>query len=459
MTMFDSPLPEAGGPSEWLAFDRVTRDEIRYGRPTALGDVSAPGLASALCHPSGRVREATLARAAEAAPELLAEVLPLVAVRCADWAEPVRDRALEVLEEALGRPLLPPGLTATAGVILAVSGRLRGAAALELLEEAVAKAGPATVRALLAAPDRATRRFAHRWAAANGRLPVARLARTAAADPDVLVREECVEAVLAAVRAGADPALLDSLLGARWPGVRSAGVTALHGAGRHREAEGFLADRSRVVRACARWVVRQVGADPAEWYRRRCAEGTLPPYAPLGLAECRERTDEDTVLLRALTGHPVARVRASAVAGLRVLAPHDWRGVLPLLDDPSAAVVREVAHTLVAHAYRVPAEELLTRAAPDRPYPQRAAALRVFSERYDGLRLLCALRMLDDPDSRLRERAARSAGRGWWVAGRESREEAEEMLGLLERHPGALADWAHRSLTKGLTRAVQLHRP
>ncbi|MEU9702972.1 hypothetical protein [Streptomyces sp. NPDC047981] len=313
--------------------------------------------------------------------------------------------------------------------------------------------------ALLAAPDPATRRFAHCWAGANGRLTLAQLARTAATDPDVLVREECAEAVLAAVRAGADPALLDPLLGARWPGVRSAGVTALHGAGRHGEAEGFLADRSGLVRACARWAVRQVGDDPADWYRRRCAESTIPPYAPLGLAECRERTDEDTGLLRALTGHPVARVRASAVAGLRVPAPRDWRGVLPLLDDPSAAVVREVAHTLVAHAHQVPAEELLTRAAPDRPYPRRAAALRVMSERYDGFRLLCALRMLDDPDPRLRERAARSAGRGWWITAGGSREEAEEMLGLLERHRGALADWAHRSLTEGLTRALRRPRP
>jgi hypothetical protein len=416
--------------------------------------MSAPDLAPALCHFSGRVREAALEQVSGASVELLAEVLPLVAVRCADWAEPVRERALEVLEEGLGRPVFPEALTVTAGVVLEAAGRRRGGRALGLLEDATDGAAPEVWEALLAAAHRPTRRFAYRRAIASGWLPVARSASAAVSDPDPVVREECTGAVLAAVGNGADPALLDPLLTARWPDVRSAGVTALHRAGRHGEAWAFLADRSGTVRACARWVVRQTGADPADWCRARCEADAPLPYAPLGLAECRERGDEDTGLLRALTGHREARVRASAVAGLRMLDPEDWRGVLNLLDDPSAAVVRETARTLAHHAYRVPEDEVLARAAPDRPYPQRAAALRVLSERYDGARLLCALRMMDDPDPRLRARAARSANRAWWNADRRSREEAEEMLVLLERNRNAFPESIHATIRSGLLRAA-----
>lgn len=318
----------------------------------------------------------------------------------------------------------------------------------------MAAAAPQTLDVLLAAPHRPTRRFAYRRAIADGRLPPARSARAAAADPDVVVQDECARAVLTAVREGADATLLDPLLKAPWPGVRSDAVTALHRAGRGGEAERFLADRSGTVRACARWVVRQAGGNPAEWYRRQCGGAAPLPYAPVGLAECQERTDEDTVLLRVLTGHPVARVRASAVAGLRVLEPGDWRGVLRLLDDPSAAVVREVAHTLAEHALRVPEEELLARAAPDRPYPQRAAALRVASERHDSVRLLCALRMMDDPSPRLRERAAKSANRAWYNADPRTAEQGEEMLTLLERHRDAFSVSIHSWIRGGLLRAA-----
>ncbi|MEU9702971.1 hypothetical protein [Streptomyces sp. NPDC047981] len=129
MTTFDIALPgESAPPSRWLDLDRAVRDALRFGRAVPLGpvgpvDAAARGLAAALCHPSGPEREAALTRVPAAPPEVRADVLPLVAVRCADWAEPVRERALEVLREALGRPLPPHVLTATAGLVLAAGGR------------------------------------------------------------------------------------------------------------------------------------------------------------------------------------------------------------------------------------------------------------------------------------------------------------------------------------------------
>ncbi|MCZ0979026.1 hypothetical protein O1L60_07065 [Streptomyces diastatochromogenes] len=52
-----------------------------------------PELTLALCHPDGRIREAALRRAAALPAAGLRPLLPLVAIRCADWAEPVREPA------------------------------------------------------------------------------------------------------------------------------------------------------------------------------------------------------------------------------------------------------------------------------------------------------------------------------------------------------------------------------
>ncbi|MFJ2722225.1 hypothetical protein [Streptomyces sp. NPDC087437] len=125
--------------------------------------------------------------------------------------------------------------------------------------------------------------------------------------------------------------------------MRAIGVTALRRAGRPTRAEEFLADRAALVRACARYVLRQHGIDPLPWYRRRCCEpgdAALPPGAAIGLAECGQRTD--AALLWPLLTHPTPGVRARAVAGLRALDVTDTRRLLPLLDDAAPGVVREV---------------------------------------------------------------------------------------------------------------------
>ncbi|WMX47913.1 hypothetical protein [Streptomyces roseicoloratus] len=460
-------------PGAWLELD----ERIRSGYPWALTDrprhewLTTTGLtgalrtalgvprppegrvALALCDRDGRVREAALTHTA-GRPALL----PLVALRTADWAAPVRERARAVLATDL------PGadaatLAVTAPVILRLANRRRGGTAADLLDASLRTAPADTVTALLYHRDRITRRHALDVAVDRGLLAPAELARLAAYDEDTALRDRAATAALAA---GVPDETLPLLLAARSGSVRSAGVTALRAAGRPAEAEPFLHDRSALVRACARWVLRQDGRDPLAIYRAACADpATVPGRAPLGLAECegREagngqeseaRDAEDIAVLDGLTTHPVARVRASAVAGLRILEPQDWRKALPLLDDPSAAVVREAARTLAGLASHVPARELLTRAAQDRPHPQRAAALRVFSERHDMPRILCALRMLDDPDPRLRERAVTVARRAWWCTHRGDRIVAEECLGLLERHHDAFPEWMSTSIRKGL---------
>ncbi|MFB8775288.1 hypothetical protein [Streptomyces broussonetiae] len=219
-----------------------------------LAEVATVGdgrLALALCHPDGRVREAALSRAADRSA-----LLPLVVVRCADWVAPVRERAREVLRASLDADTA----VALAPLILRVGRRERGAHAVELLGERLRGLPRERRASLFTSADRSVRRYAYRLAVEEGLFSPAELARAAALDGDIVVQDRCAEAALAAVReSGAYDDVLPSLLAARGPRVRAAGVTALRAAGRPETAVPFLVDRSAMVRACARYVVRQYG--------------------------------------------------------------------------------------------------------------------------------------------------------------------------------------------------------
>lgn len=410
---------DAEVPDSWIRFDAGVRWDEGYHPTLALplwervdgsralsaavrsGAVLAEGqVALALCHRDGRIRAAALGRVVDH-PVLL----PLLVLRCADWAEPVRvaarHRLAELLDAGRAVGLLP--------LILRVERRQHGGFAAELADGLLLGAPSELLAPLYTTAHRLTRRYAYRRAVEQGLLSPAELARVAARDTDAVVQSLCGEGALAAVReSGAYDDVLGPLLAARSPRVRSAGVTALRPAGRPEEATVFLADRSGLVRACARYVVRQGGIDPLAWYRDRCADPgdpALPPGAAVGLAECGERAD--AVLLWPLLGHPVGAVRAQAVAGLRVLDAADVRRLWPLLDDPVAGVVREVTLAVLPSADLVPEEWLVERLGIGRPAHVRRAAFRLLLERGGDVRQRALVAVRDDPDERLRERAAR----------------------------------------------------
>ncbi|MBV7247117.1 hypothetical protein KDV96_25440 [Streptomyces sp. MW-W600-10] len=394
----------------WLAFDAGVRSlddrpwlwtrppgEPKRPAPTLLdrlrgrtGSRAAPPApppppppAVALCHRDGRVREAAL-DAVRTAPELR----PLLVVRCADWVAPVRAKARTLLAGLPGGALFP-----LAGLILRLARRERGDFARALLADALREGPAAEVLALTADPDRATYRLAYRIAVERGLLTPMELAATAASCGDVTLQDLCAEAAVAAVKpaglvdpgvavdlgVAVDPsaaAVLDRLLAARSPRVRSAGVTALRRAGRHGDAERFLADRSALVRACARYVLRQGGVDPLPLCRALCTEPAAYPGAAAGLGECGDRaTDAGT--LWALVEHPLPAVRLHAIGGLRALDVVVRERLTPLLDDPSPAVVRAATRALLPEAAGIPEHLLRERSAPDRPRAVRVAADRL----------------------------------------------------------------------------------
>ncbi|MEW2557414.1 hypothetical protein [Streptomyces griseorubiginosus] len=414
-------LPDADDPAVWIALDAEARHSAwldgswlpaweRTEQGRTLTDALRRGeeltdgrLALALCHRDGRIRDRALGRAA-GRPDLL----PLVVLRCADWAEPVREAARRLLAELLDAGaavrLLP--------LILRIGRRGRGDFVADLAAGLLRAAAPETLAPLYTDTHRTVRRWAYRLAVEAGHLSPAELARAAARDTDMVVQSLCADATLAAVaEGGADDDVLETLLGARGAHARAAGVTALRRAGRSERAVEFLGDRAGVVRACARYVVRQGGGDPLAWYRERCsAAGDLAPGVVSGLAECGERADAD--LLRALTSHPVAAVRTRAVAGLRALDVTDVERMRELLDDPAPGVVREAALALVPSARSLDDQWLMARLGPERPRAERVAAFRLLHVHDGVVRLRAAVALIDDPDERLRH-WARQAVQRW----------------------------------------------
>ncbi|MFJ5097662.1 hypothetical protein [Streptomyces sp. NPDC088557] len=260
---------DGADPGAWNVFDRHVRDALRYRRvppahtwfPSFHGGrperpVGLLELAVALCGPDGRVREAAL-RYVPRFPALL----PLVVVRCSDWAGPVRERARAVLREELPGAG-PEPLGTLVAVALGAGSRLRGDAARELLTGTLRDAPAARLTALLPSGHRTVRRLAHRIAVDRGLLSPSVLAATAATGSDVVVQDLCADALLATVTGPSDRTLLVPLLRARYHRVRAAGVTALYRSGAAADAGAFLSDRSPLVRACARWVLREAGAGP-----------------------------------------------------------------------------------------------------------------------------------------------------------------------------------------------------
>ncbi|WP_327412966.1 hypothetical protein [Streptomyces sp. NBC_01233] len=416
------PLPE-GAAAEWIDFDHEVR---RIHRWSYVPPGSGAAQAVRLCHPDGRVREAAL-REPEPVPEL-------VAIRCADWVPAVQKRARRLLVAALAGD--PAGtLRRLTPIVLRLGRREQGAWAMELFR-AVLRGEPVAAdtswwdlrssRGILLLGDTAeflgelrgsadlpTRRYAARLTLDAGLLGLRELARLAAGEHDPAAARLWTDAALAAMAAdGPDDGAIDTLIGARTPMVRSAGITTLRRAGRAAEAADHLADRSGIVRACARWLVRQDGGDPYPSCRERLADPVrVTPYAVTGFAECARR--EDAPLLRTLLEHPAGPVRAAAVAGLRLLDTADDELLLPLLDDPSPAVAREAARSLGPSAGQLPADWLLARVAPEQPLHTRRAAYRLLFARggINGLR--ASVDLLSDEDAGLRRLAGQRLGSLW----------------------------------------------
>ncbi|MFD3439312.1 hypothetical protein ACFWU3_17585 [Streptomyces sp. NPDC058685] len=387
-------------PAAWLALDLGVRSSGRNGYGTDDAAHARPEIA--LCHGDGRRRRAALVEAAGDTA-----LLPLVAIRCADWAEPVRETARDLLSAALA---CDPGtvLRTLTPLVLRLGGREQGRWARDRFEEALRGQPYAVTARLLESGDRATRRLAAGILLDAHALGAVELAGRAAVERDTALAGRWADAAVATMDAADHDEVVAVLLGSRLPSVRSAGVTSLHRTGRGADAASWLTDRSGLVRACARWALRQSGTDPHAVYRGLCADpATVTPGAAIGLAECGDNADADP--LTTLARHPDGAVRARALAGLRLLDATRTQLMRDLLDDPHPGVVREASLALLPSAGTLPEAWLRERLAPGRARASRIAAFRLLSAQGGTAALRAAVDLLADEDATLRRRGGELA--------------------------------------------------
>ncbi|GAA1647318.1 hypothetical protein ACFQY4_15935 [Catellatospora bangladeshensis] len=383
--------------SWWAALDATLRSQSWHVQDYVPGltDLVAEGRADLLelvvagCHHNGRLRGAAVARL-RAHDHPVADVL--LALRSADWADPVRDAARAACERSLTPDIDPERLLVIADLADAIRDRVRARWLRERLDDLVTRLpDPALTRLLSDARPR-VRRHAYRVALAAGRLPVDRLVAAALDDPDNVIRTVCANAAFAAAP---DLSVARSLLAARLPLVRSEAVRLLARDGDLAVARAALADPAPVVRLVAQVAVGKAGDDPAACYRELLARAAPEPGAIAGLGETGTAADAELIAPR--LAHPAARGRAAAVRALVALDAVRAEQLLPLLRDPSAAVVAQAASALcgVAHEISEPLHELL---GAGHPVPVRRAAYRLLLVRDVWRGLAASLRLLATAD-------------------------------------------------------------
>ncbi|MFE7749708.1 hypothetical protein [Streptomyces sp. NPDC057428] len=391
---------DGGGSADWAAAPRWDEDarDVTWSRfpPTE------PETALVLCHHRWQAREAALAFT----PGRTA-LLPLVVVRCADSRLEVRERARHVLTAALeGDAALAPELVPVA---LRMTLRPHGAWAPQRLLAAAGPLPAAVVARVGASPFPAVRLLGLRLSLERGLLTPGALTELALTARDRAVRRLCTDTLLTRVSAGDPERLLDPLLGASSAVTRSSAVTALHRAGRGREAGAHLADPSAVVRSAARLVLRLEGEEPGAHYRELCADAAapgLPPGALFGLAE--SGVPDAPALLRPLAAHPEGRVRAAALASLRMLDAVSPDELMSAMEDPHPPVVRTSRKALVPYVLLVPEEWLASLVAPGRPRHVRRSGLRLLCAHSLALRKRVLAALEDDEDPEVAHEAQRA---------------------------------------------------
>lgn len=401
----------------WIALDVSARRNLwHWNRRT---DTAARRLATgrpeplevllSACHPDGFVREAAVAAISELDDVV---VLPVLALRAADWVTEVRDRARGVCRQYFDR-MPTEVVTVLAPVAFALQARQAGGWLGDALDGLLRNGPPEAMVAALAAEDRRTRRTAHVIALDAGRLDVDRMLRTATTDSHLPIRVMCAEAAIRAARAIGDHDVPRRLLASGTALVRAEAVRSLGAAGEVDPATGALADRSALVRATAQAIVRRAGADPADRYRALLAARQPPnPSVIAGLGEVGTHSDID--LLRPWLAHSSSRGRVEAVRALRRLGNTSPHLLLPLLTDPVSSVTRQVALSLRRQAGTL--DERSLRLLLDQPHPLhvRTAACHLLRAHGTWTRVSVDLHLIDDPVPAIR--AAARSDLGNWLA-------------------------------------------
>ncbi len=425
----------AAPPRLWPALDRAARAaggtaaEPRRTEPAAHADPLALLLAS--FDADGRLRQAAVERFARRSGRCAAAAL---ALRTDDWVPAVRERAVAALLEHTA----PEEAAAAVRILTRLGGRDRAAGVLGTYRAALAEPERRrTVRRLAAEPDPGARRFGMELALELGEYVRGDLVRAALHDRDQVCRRMCAQRLLEL-----DPDQAGRLMWARSAAVRELAVAALPDEVPAARLVAPLADRSRMVRAQARWKLYKRGRPPAEVYRGqlgRCGRGAhvrLVAGLATGLGECGDAGDLPLLASLVRDGSWAPAVRRAAVRALgRLAGPArgaELAGPLTALTaDPDPSLAREALDALVAVGAARPAPVAAALRRPEPPVWRAALRATRALELWDRLELV--LRAAGDPRPETAGRARAelpAALRAQWRTGPDA-DRSQLLWGLL----------------------------
>jgi hypothetical protein len=323
-------------------------------------------------------------------------LLPVLLIRTADWAKPVRDDARSALDEALGTADAA-GLVRAAGVAIALREWRRGDYAVEAMTEALRTRSDRTLDAARSSDDVQVRRLAYRIWLERGDADSDALVQAALTERDIVCHRLCAQSVVRTAVRDRQRETMERLLAARFARVRAEALTGLVQMGQPEAGEAFLADPSAMVRSTAQWAMRCAGRDPTERYRvmLEVTDDSRCRGAVAGMGECG--TADDAQLLAGYLQHDRPRVRAEAVRAVRRLGG-GLDQIAGMLTDPASVVVREVATAVRGRPDLVPAERLWQLLGADQPRHVRLAAFRLLIARDSWTRIEADLELVVDDD-------------------------------------------------------------
>ncbi len=394
-------------PRLWLDLDRYARSPHALTGAHPADDSGPLHLVLASFDRDGRIRQAAVERLARRSGRYAASAL---ALRVDDWVPAVRERAVTAL---LGH-VAPDEAAAAVRLLARLDRRRRAAGVLDTYRMALsAPERRRTVRRLAAEPDPHARRFGVELALELGEYVRGDLGRTALHDRDQVCRTLCAARLLEL-----DPDQAGRLMWARSAMVRELAVAALPDDVPSARLVAPLADRSRMVRAQARWKLYKRGEPPVDVYRRqlrRCGRATQPWLVAglaTGLGECGDSSDLAMLELLATdtSWSPVVRRAAVRALGRLGHVPQRAAALAPLVRDASPSVAREALDVLAAGGCVAP--EVLSGALARPEPPVWKAALRAARSLAHWDRLEFTLRAAADPRPQVAERS-RAELRRW----------------------------------------------
>lgn len=333
-------------------------------------------------HRNGFVRQEAVRRLAEVRD---GSELPFLLIRQNDWVLPVADDAQAAVKNRINDTYLSHLVRSLRLVLhLNTFSRYDHSSIVDgtidiLLDEKFHD----VLRKVVVSSEREVRRRVVRYGLEKQGEHRIRLVSVGLESDDPIVRLRCCRAAPLVYKSSRLAAVLNRLKKDRFMPVRREAILIESGqfpTGARETWQQALLDSSRSIRELARFHLAKLGyTEFAGFYRRAIADSPDSRSAIEGLAETCDSSDLG--FFKRLLQHPLPSRRCAAIRALsRVQREAAVADIVPLLNNDSPSVVREVRYALVPHLDLLSGDEIFVVALEADSLFARKSAVALFAE-------------------------------------------------------------------------------